>query len=183
MQEQTHTLRPTEIYRMLIELANGNFAWRVPADFSNGRSYALAASLNGLAVAMQQYGYVNPYRQILQAEADDLAVAMVRNVQEHIQQHLEDPMPSARELAKLFGTNEFTLKDNFRRLLGTSLYRYYNDQRLGKAHLLIEHTTLPLKEVAFICGFNDYTNFFKAFRKKYGHTPNKVIRGTLHPDG
>jgi len=47
---------------------------------------------------------------------------------------------------------------------------------LKKAYLLILQTDLPLKEVAFQCGFLAYLNFYKAFRKKYGFSPSEVAR-------
>jgi transcriptional regulator GlxA family with amidase domain len=76
----------------------------------------------------------------------------------------------------MFGTNEFTLKENFRNILKTSIYQFYNDERLKKAYFLIQQTAIPLKEISFLCGFNDYTNFFKAFKKKYHYTPSDLNR-------
>ncbi|MGV9004420.1 helix-turn-helix domain-containing protein [Flavobacterium sp.] len=35
---------------------------------------------------------------------------------------------------------------------------------------------MPLKEIAFISGFNDYVNFSKAFKKKYAYPPSQLKR-------
>jgi transcriptional regulator GlxA family with amidase domain len=49
---------------------------------------------------------------------------------------------------------------------------------LKRVRLLIEQTNIPLKQIAYMNGFNNYPNFSKAFKKKYGHSPNDLKRGT-----
>ena len=82
----------------------------------------------------------------------------------------------------MFGTNEFTLKDSFRKVLKTSIYQFYNDERLKKAHLLILQTAIPLKEIALISGFYNYTNFYKAFKKRFNYPPSELKRNTPEND-
>ena len=101
---------------------------------------------------------------------------IIQNVYEYIKEHLEEPLPTTKELAQLFGSNEFKLKERFRHFFNTSIYQFYNDERLKRAHYLIEQSSVPLKEIAFMCGFNDYTNFYKAFRKKYKYVPSDIKR-------
>jgi AraC-like DNA-binding protein len=101
---------------------------------------------------------------------------IIQNVYEYILNHLEDPLPTSKELSQMFGTNDFKLKDGFRHFFNTSIYKFYNEERLKKAYLLIQKTTIPLKEVAFMSGFNDYTNFSKAFKKYYHYPPSDLQR-------
>ncbi|MBD3581299.1 helix-turn-helix transcriptional regulator [Flavobacterium selenitireducens] len=42
----------------------------------------------------------------------------------YIIEHLDEPLPSAFDLAKLLGTNDHTLKESFRRTFGTSIYQF-----------------------------------------------------------
>ena len=90
--------------------------------------------------------------------------------------HLEEPLPTLKELSKLFGTNEFKLKDGFRHFFKTSIYKFYTEERLKQAHVLIQQTDFPLKEIAYMSGFNDYTNFSKAFKKQYHYPPSDLKR-------
>lgn len=106
---------------------------------------------------------------------------LIQEVHDYILNHLEDPLPTVKELSKLFGTNEFKLKDGFRHFFSTSVYQFYNEERLKKAHLLIQQSSEPLKEIAFSCGFNDYTNFYKAFRKRFHYSPSELLRGSGDP--
>lgn len=103
---------------------------------------------------------------------------IIQEVYEYIMAHLEEPLPTLKELSKLFGTNEFKLKDGFRHFFKTSIYKFYTEERLKQAHVLIQQTDLPLKEIAFMSGFNDYTNFSKAFKKQYHFPPSDLKRDT-----
>ena len=107
---------------------------------------------------------------------------MVQNVYEYIKKHLEDPLPSTRELSILFGTNEFKLKDSFRHFFNTSIHQFYNEERLKKAHLLIQQTPIPVKSVAYMCGFNSYINFYKAFKKRFHYAPTELHRDNGKPE-
>lgn len=101
---------------------------------------------------------------------------LIQNVGEYILKNLENPLPSTSELSKMFNINEFKLKDSFRHFFSTSIYQFYTEERLKKAHLLILKTNIPLKEIAFISGYNDYTNFYKAFKKRFSYSPSDLKR-------
>lgn len=178
MESQQNQQRIKNIYRMLLEVANGNLSYRIKLDNNDAEFSEIAMLLNEAAEKMQIANYISPFHGFSNpiVSGTDPATAIIQKVQDYILNHLEEPLPSTKELSTMFGTNEFTLKDNFRKILKTSIYQFYNDERLKKAHFLIEHTLIPLKEVSFLCGFNEYTNFFKAFKKKYSYSPSDVTR-------
>jgi transcriptional regulator GlxA family with amidase domain len=78
----------------------------------------------------------------------------------------------------LFDTNVYKLKQGFREFFKTSIYNFYHEERLKRAHLMIQQTKIPLKEIALMNGFNTYLNFYKAFRKRYQYSPSEVERGS-----
>jgi len=90
--------------------------------------------------------------------------------------HLEQPLPTLKELSSLFKTNEFKLKDSFRHFFKTSIYQFYNEERLKRAHLLIQQSDFTLKAIAIMSGFNNYITFSKAFKKRFGYAPSVVKR-------
>lgn len=102
---------------------------------------------------------------------------LLKQVYDYILDHLETPLPSIKELSQIFGTNEFKLKEGFRHFFSTSIYQFYNEERLKRAHLLIQTTALPFKSIAFMCGFNNYPNFSKAFKKRFNYPPKIISRG------
>ncbi len=101
---------------------------------------------------------------------------LIQKLYDYILAHLDDPLPSIRKLALHFGTNEFKIKEGFRYFFKTSIYKFYTEERLKRAHLMIQKTTIPLKNIASMNGYNDYPNFSKAFKKHFGYPPNKLNR-------
>ncbi len=178
MDKQKNQHRIKSIYRMLLEIANGNLTYRMTLDGQDVQFDELATLLNKVAEKLQELGYANPYtnNKISSNESNDTAALMVQKVQEYIINHLEEPLPSTKELSTMFGINEFTLKESFRNFLKTSIYQYYNEERLKKAHNLIQQTAIPLKEIAYMSGFYNYTNFYKAFKKRFNHMPSDLNR-------
>lgn len=100
----------------------------------------------------------------------------IQELYDYILAHLEEPLPTLQELSRIFGTNEVKLKEGFRHFFKTSIYQFYNDERLKRAKLLIEQTALSLKDIAYSCGFGGYPNFSKAFSKKFGVAPGSLRR-------
>lgn len=178
MDNQSNQQRIKTIYRMLLEIINGNLAYRITLDGNDKEFDELANLLNDLASKLQEAKYDNPYIPSGKTKEVIEPVLLIQKVQDYILNHLEENLPSSKELAQMFGTNEFTLKESFRNLSKTSIYQFYNDERLKKAHLLIEQTIIPLTKIAMLSGFNNYTNFFKAFKKKYNVSPGDINRTT-----
>ncbi|MXN91690.1 helix-turn-helix domain-containing protein [Flavobacterium sp. Sd200] len=98
----------------------------------------------------------------------------VQQVYDYILAHREGVLPTTREFARRFGTNEYELKKEFKTCFGTSIYQHYSQVRLERAFSLLKQTTTPLPEIANQCGFDDYSGFAKAFRKRYGMSPAKA---------
>ena len=103
--------------------------------------------------------------------------AVIQELHDYIMANLERPLPTLKELSRLFKTNDFRLKDSFRHFFNTSIYQFYNDERLKRAHLIIQQSDHTLKAVAIMSGFNNYITFSKAFKKRFGYAPSVVKRG------
>lgn len=112
-------------------------------------------------------------------ETNQPDAVLIQNVHTYILKNLENPLPSTNELSKMFNVNEFKLKDTFRHFFHTSIYQFYTEERLKKAYLLILQTNIPLKEIAFISGYNNYINFYKAFKKRFNYSPSELKRENI----
>jgi AraC family transcriptional regulator, transcriptional activator of the genes for pyochelin and ferripyochelin receptors len=89
---------------------------------------------------------------------------------EILSQHLNDP-PSLKGLARQVGLNEFTLKQGFRTIFGTTVFGCLHHYRMERARALLEAGTLNVSEVAHEVGFANRGYFAAAFRKKFGTNP------------
>ena len=101
---------------------------------------------------------------------------LIQNIRDYIIQNLDIPLPPLKEIAKKFGSNEFKIKEGFRHFHNISLYQFYNEQRLSKAHSLILQTNYSLGDIAEMCGYTDYVNFYKAFKKRFQYAPSSLKR-------
>lgn len=121
---------------------------------------------------------------LITADSNDLPIVlsrpsdilMIQNVYDYILDHLDSPLPSVKELSYIFGTNDNKLKYGFKQLFRTTIYQFYTNERLKKAHLLIQQTMIPLKSIAIMTGFKTYPNFSKGFKKQFGYKPMDIKR-------
>lgn len=115
----------------------------------------------------------NNDRQIKSRKVNAL---LIQKLYDYILANLEEPLPSVKVLSNKFGTNEHKLKDGFRHFFKTSIYQFYNEERLKRAYFMIEHTAIPLKNISIMNGFNNYPNFSKSFKKRFGFSPYELKR-------
>jgi AraC-like DNA-binding protein len=75
---------------------------------------------------------------------------------------------SLRYLQKLFTARNLTCNH--------AIYSARLDQavRLLQRRTLLD-TTQPISEIAYSCGFRDYTNFARKFRRRFGHPPGAHV--------
>lgn len=106
---------------------------------------------------------------------------LIQKVYDYILANLDTPLPSLQVLAQKFGTNEYKLKAGFRHFFKTSIYKFYNEERLKRAYFMVEHTVIPLKNISVLHGFNNYSNFSKSFKKRFGFSPNELKRNEDSP--
>lgn len=92
--------------------------------------------------------------------------------------NLDRELPSLKDFAHELGTNEFKLKYGFRQLYGTSVYRFQLQERLRKAKMLVEHTDLSLKAIAYRTGFKSIPHFSRVFKKTYDMPPSMLRKST-----
>lgn len=179
MNNQPHQQNIKILYQMLFELATGNLTFRIQSGGCDQQLEEIVEMLNEVAAKMQtliaQTEQKEPNYQAPNSTTSTQSDAiLLQSVYEYILEHLDEPLPTTKELSKMFGTNEFKLKDSFRHFFKTSIYKLYTEERLKKAHQLIQNTNIPLKEIAFTSGFNDYITFYKAFKKRFHYSPSEM---------
>ncbi|MEM9833815.1 MAG: AraC family transcriptional regulator [Bacteroidota bacterium] len=86
-----------------------------------------------------------------------------------------EPTFSIGSLAKDFATNEFTLKKEFKRLFGKSIFDYWNAVRFGHAKQLLKDG-YPVQQLADKMGYSSPQNFSTAFKKRFGVVPSAYKR-------
>ena len=75
------------------------------------------------------------------------------------------------KLARLAGTNEFTLKKEFKSIYNITIYQYLLELRMQKAAWLLHTTNIKEKEIAQSCGYYNLSSFITTFKKYYHIKP------------
>ena len=81
-----------------------------------------------------------------------------------------------QELAEANFTSAANLCRVFRRETGETISGYRNRIRVRRAMELAADQSVPLSEIAALCGFPSESNFYKMFRRVTGQTPGEYRR-------
>ena len=108
----------------------------------------------------------------------DEDINRLKNIEKILIARDTDKFPSITMLARLAHMSGTKLKQRFKQVYGYRLYEYYNKQRLHKAKEMMEEGMSP-KEAGYAIGFNDVSNFTKAFKKEYGYTPGTLFEKSM----
>jgi AraC-like DNA-binding protein len=90
---------------------------------------------------------------------------------------------SMEDVAEAVGIGYDHLRHAFRRRYGKSMKRWHLEVRVGRARDLLAHTTVPLKQIARLCGFSTERYFSACFRKLAGTTPGRYRRANESQGG
>ncbi len=105
------------------------------------------------------------------AKAESLPENPILDVLHYINSHYTEDI-SLSELTKLFGMSESAISHEFKRYVNRSIYDYILAKRVLKAKELL-YSKQSLSEISSICGFNDYSNFLRVFKKRTGMSPKE----------
>jgi len=78
------------------------------------------------------------------------------------------------EISKILGINETKIRKEFKIHYNTTIIDYISELRMLKAKKLIVNKDLMIKEIAIDCGYEYVQNFTRAFKKKFGVSPEKL---------
>lgn len=97
-------------------------------------------------------------------------------IEEHFDQHI-----CVEELANHVYLSKYYFMRHFKEITGLSVYQYITQKRLIVAANLIKKGT-PITSSYLLCGFGDYTNFLRAFKKQFGCSPKTYTNASSLPE-
>jgi transcriptional regulator GlxA family with amidase domain len=89
---------------------------------------------------------------------------------EIMENNIENPI-EPNELGPMVGMSRRNVERVFRKYAGVSPQLFYRKLRLESARRLVEHTEIPVFEIALATGFLNSSHFTKCYEKQYGTTP------------
>lgn len=82
-----------------------------------------------------------------------------------------------RSVASRLGMSARSFTHHFRSVTGESRHKYIQTLRLRQARHLLRETDDSITSIAFACGFEDLSNFFRAFRLEEKMSPSQWREG------
>lgn len=110
----------------------------------------------------------NIFRQMLQ-----LRQPIKADIHRVVEENYTSPI-SVDELAYLSGRSLSSFKREFQAIYGESPARWIREQRLRKAHEMLQSTSLSVTDIAYSLGFENPTHFSRIFKQSYGISPSSV---------
>lgn len=105
-------------------------------------------------------------RYITAAFGDSKIVSILQ----YLNLHLKEPL-SIDELAARFYISKYHMMRRFKEETGYTIHSYITEKRLLLARQLL-HTGQPVTEVCFQAGYQDYSTFSRAYRRRFGASPS-----------
>ena len=109
--------------------------------------------------------------KFLANEADREKIIKAREV---LLQHIGEPL-TIKELSRKVAINECYLKKGFKELFGTTIFDFYQSQRMEHAKYLLYDKGLSVTEVSSLLGYSSISHFSTAFKKHTGIKPCELL--------
>lgn len=108
----------------------------------------------------------------LKPEAADTKISTIQIAQSFIKMHFRDDI-NVETVAATLGYSVGYFSTFFRKEVGVTFVQYLSDMRLEYAKKLLAVEKFTVNEICAMSGFGSYSNFLKAFKKKYGVLPKE----------
>jgi AraC family transcriptional regulator len=110
--------------------------------------------------------------KFLANEADREKILKAREV---LLQHIGEPI-TIKALSRKVAMNECYLKKGFKEMFGTTIFDFYQSQRMEHAKYLLYEKGLNVTEVSVLLGYSSISHFSTAFKKHTGLKPCELLR-------
>ena len=96
---------------------------------------------------------------------------LYQSILTYIEDHIDEDL-TLDSIAREFYVSKFHISHVFKENLGLSVHQYIIKKRLAMCRDAILSNT-AITEAYLLCGFKDYSSFFKVFKKEYGVSPKE----------
>lgn len=109
--------------------------------------------------------------KFLANEADRDKIARAREI---LIDQIGEPI-TIKELSRKVAMNECYLKKGFKELFGTTIFDFYQSQRMEHARYLLYEKGLSVTDVSMLLGYSSISHFSTAFKKHTGLKPCELL--------
>ncbi len=109
--------------------------------------------------------------RLISVEPESDSTAVIVNIEKYVKQHFTDTELSLHTIAEKFGYNTKYLSKFFLQHTGVKYSDYIANLRINAACALLSEGKMPIKEIAYCCGFHDALYFSRVFKEKMKLSP------------
>ena len=109
--------------------------------------------------------------KFLANEADREKISKAREI---LLANIGEPI-TFKELSRKVAINECYLKKGFKEMFGTTIFDFYQSQRMEHARYLLYEKGLSVTEVSLMLGYSSISHFSTAFKKHTGLKPCELL--------
>lgn len=120
--------------------------------------------------------------QVVQRTSGSLSRVQERIIVEYIDAHLAESMDLA-VLSSVVGMTPCLFARQFKASFNQPPYAYVIKRRLERAKQLLTKSALPIKEIAFSCGFSDQAHLTRLFCRSQGLPPGEYRKAGVSNSG
>jgi len=154
---------------MLEGLLNHNYVGNLANIFVNAQTQMLLLYSLDCLDAKEIDTTTNKF---LANEADREKIAKAREI---LLQHIGEPI-TIKALSRKVAMNECYLKKGFKEMFGSTIFDFYQNQRMEHAKYLLYEKGLNVTEVSILLGYSSISHFSTAFKKHTGLKPCELLR-------
>lgn len=156
--------------RMVLEaLLNHSYTDSLENIFINAQTQMLLLYSLDCMLGEKEIDVVNC--KFLSNELDREKIVKSREV---LIQHIGEPI-TIKELSRKVAINECYLKKGFKEMFGTTIFEFYQSQRMEHAKYLLYEKGLSVTEVSMLLGYSSISHFSTAFKKHTGLKPCELL--------
>ncbi|HOZ85237.1 MAG TPA: AraC family transcriptional regulator [Niabella sp.] len=109
--------------------------------------------------------------RFLNSETDREKIMQAREI---LIQSFDQPV-TIKELSRKVAMNECYLKKGFKEMYGTTIFEFYQSQRMEHAKFLLYEKGMNVTDVSMMLGYSSISHFSTAFKKQTGLKPCELL--------
>lgn len=109
--------------------------------------------------------------KFLANDADREKIVLARKI---LLKHISEPL-TIKELSRKAAINECYLKKGFKEMYGTTIFDFFQSQRMEHAKYLLYEKELSVTDVSALLGYSSISHFSTAFKKHTGLKPCELL--------
>jgi len=154
---------------LLDQLLNHSYTGSMENIYVNARIHELLLyALNYLEAEKEEVFAC----KFLADEAGRERILLARDI---LLEHIGDPI-TIKDLSRKVAMNECYVKKGFKEVFGTTIFDYYQQQRMEHAKYLLYEKGLSVTDVSAQLGYSSISHFSAAFKKHTGIKPCELLQ-------